>query len=297
MKAKNLLLVFLAISLLLSSNGCKKQSVTSVTSADGVKIVFNQKGNGKPAIIFVHGWSNNKSIWDAQVAHFSEKYKAIAVDLVGFGDSGNNRLNWSISAFGDDVAAIIKNLKLKQVVLVGFSMGAPVVIEAAVKVPENITGVILVDDLQNIETKYSPETVNLFDSILMDLITYPTLEKAVNLGFLKKNPELNFPKIVDMVNKYPSRIGYQESLSSYFEWINQDCTEKLKLVKAPVTAINSDSEPTNVEAFRKYIPSFQAKIIPGIGHAVFWDAPDEFTLLLEESIQEFISFSSVGKCQ
>lgn len=288
MKTQNLLLVFLAISLLLFSDSCKKKSVTSATSTDGVKIVFNQQGNGKPVIIFVHGWSNNKSIWDAQVAHFSEKHKVIAVDLAGFGDSGNNRLNWTMSAFGDDVAAIIKNLKLKQVVLVGFSMGAPVVIEAAVKVPKNIAGVILVDDLQNIETKYPSETVNLFDSILMDLITYPTLEKAVNLGFLKKNPELNFPKIVDMVNKYPSRIGYQESLSSYFEWINEDCTEKLKLVKAPVTAINSDSEPTNVEAFRKYIPSFQVKIISGVGHVVFWDEPDEFNRLLEESIQEFI---------
>lgn len=122
------------------------------------------------------------------------------------------------------------------------------------------------------------------------MITYPTLEKAVKLGFINKNPELNFPKIIDMLNKYPSRIGYQESLSAYFKWINQDCTEKLKLVKAPVTAINSDSEPTNVEAFRKFIPSFQAKIIPGAGHVVFWDAPEEFTGLLEKSIKEFMSF-------
>jgi pimeloyl-ACP methyl ester carboxylesterase len=122
----------------------------------------------------------------------------------------------------------------------------------------------------------------------MDLITFPTLEKAVNLGFLKKNPEMNFPKIVNMLNKYPSRIGFQESLSSNFTWINENCAERLKLIKAPVTAINSDSEPTNVEAFRRYIPSFQAKIIPGVGHVIFWDEPDEFNRLLEESIQEFI---------
>lgn len=290
MKARNFPLVWLAILLLFFSGSCNKEPVTSVISADGVKIAFNQKGKGEPAIIFVHGWSNNKSIWDEQVAHFSEKHKVIAVDLAGFGDSGNNRLNWSVSAFGDDVVTIIKTLKLNQVVLVGFSMGAPVVIEAAVKVPENITGVVLVDDLQNIEAKYSPETLKLSDSILMDMITYPTLEKAVKLGFINKNPELNFPKIIDMLNKYPSRIGYQESLSAYFKWINQDCTEKLKLVKAPVTAINSDSEPTNVEAFRKFIPSFQAKIIPGAGHVVFWDAPEEFTGLLEKSIKEFMSF-------
>jgi pimeloyl-ACP methyl ester carboxylesterase len=91
MKIKNLFLVFLAITLLLFSDGCKKQLIFSAMSTDGVKIVFNQQGNRKPAIIFVHGWSNNKSIWDTQFAHFSKKYKAIAVDHAGSGESGNNR--------------------------------------------------------------------------------------------------------------------------------------------------------------------------------------------------------------
>lgn len=287
MKAKNLLLVFSAISLLLFSDGCKKQPVTSVISADGVKIVFNQQGNGKPAIIFVHGWSNNKSIWDTQVAHFSEKYKAIAVDLAGSGESGNNRINWTMSAFGDDIVAIIDKLKLNKVVLVGFSMGAPVVVEAAAKVPENISGVILVDDLMNIETNYPPEMIHLYDSIMMDLISKPTIEKTEGT-FFKTNIQENFNRVLAMLHKNTSITGSRESLLEYFKWLNENCIETLKKVKAPVIAINSDSEPTNVEAFRKYVPSFQAKIIPGVGHVVFWDAPDEFNRLLEESIQEFV---------
>jgi pimeloyl-ACP methyl ester carboxylesterase len=287
MKAKNLLLVFSAISLLLFSDGCKKQPVTSVISADGVKIVFNQQGNGKPAIIFVHGWSNNKSIWDTQVAHFSEKYKAIAVDLAGSGESGNNRINWTMSAFGDDIVAIIDKLKLNKVVLVGFSMGAPVVVEAAAKVPENISGVILVDDLMNIETNYPPEMIHLYDSIMMDLISKPTIEKTEGT-FFKTNIQENFNRVLAMLHKNTSMTGSRESLLEYFKWLNENCIETLKKVKAPVIAINSDSEPTNVEAFRKYVPSFQAKIIPGVGHVVFWDAPDEFNRLLEESIQEFV---------
>jgi pimeloyl-ACP methyl ester carboxylesterase len=287
MKPPDFNVSFLLIALLLF-NSCKEQLVTTVTSPDGVKIAFNQQGKGKTAVIFIHGWSNNKNIWDEQLADFSEKYKAIAVDLAGFGESGNNRSNWTMSAFGDDVAAIVNNLKLKQVVLVGFSMGAPVVLETAKKVPEKITGVVLVDDLHNIETRYPPEIVHMFDSVMMDLIDNPTQEKLVTLGFFKTNPEQNFQQVLDMVNKFPSRTGYLESLDSYFKWINEDCTETLKLIKAPVTAINSDSEPTNIDAFRKYVPSFQAKIIPGVGHVVFWDKPDEFNRLLEESIQEFI---------
>jgi pimeloyl-ACP methyl ester carboxylesterase len=287
MNPKILLSISLAIMFLIS-NACKKQPINSVISTDGVNIVFNQNGEGNPAIIFVHGWSNSKNIWDALVPRFSEKYKTIAVDLAGFGESGNNRTNWTMSAFGDDVTSIIKNLKLKKVVLVGFSMGAPVVVEAAAKVPENIIGVILVDDLLNIETKYPPEVIHLYDSIMMDLITNPAVEKLGG-SFFKTHIQENFNRVLSMLKTNTSRTGWQESLNEYFKWLNEDCTLTLKKIQAPVTAINSDSEPTNVEAFRKYVPSFKAKIIPGVGHVVFWDAPDEFNKLLEESIQDFIA--------
>jgi sigma-B regulation protein RsbQ len=193
-----------------------------------------------------------------------------------------------MSQFGDDVVAIINKLKLKKVVLVGFSMGAPVVIEAADKVPDKITGVVLVDDLHNIETKYDPPMVHFMDSLMMDLITSPTKEKAVSLGFFVNTPDESFKRCVDMLNKNISRVGYNESINTYFEWLNEDCAKSLEKLKVPLIAINSDSEPTNIEAFRKYVPSFQAKIIPGVGHVVFWDAPDEFNRLLEISIQEFI---------
>ena len=286
MKLKNYSLITLAISLLLSLNGCKQQPVTSVLSSDGVRIAFNQQGNGKPAIIFVHGWSNNKSIWDDQIVHFSEKYKAIAVDLAGFGESGDNRTSWTMSAFGDDVTAIIKTLKLKKVVLVGFSMGAPVVIETAGKVPENIAGVVLVDDLMNIEAKYPPEIVHLYDSIMMDLVTNPAPEKLEGV-FFKTNIRENTNRCIAMLKKNESTTGYRGSLQEYFKWCNDSVIDALKKVKAPVRAINSDSEPTNIEAFRKYVPSFKANIIPGVGHVVFWDAPDKFNSLLEESIEEF----------
>ena len=56
----------------------------------------------------------------------------------------------------------------------------------------------------------------------------------------------------------------------------------------PVVSINSDIEPTNVEAFRKYVPTYKARIITGVGHVLMWDAPEEFNRLLEESIQEFV---------
>lgn len=84
-----------------------------------------------------------------------------------------------------------------------------------------------------------------------------------------------------------SHIGWEESLMGYLNWLNDQCIETLKNVNVPVIAINSDNEPTNVEAFRKYVPSFRAKIMTDVGHVLFWDNPDEFNRLLTESIKEF----------
>ncbi len=279
---------FVYVLLVLLIYGCTNEPDNVATSFDGVRISFNQQGKGKPAIIFIHGWTNPKGIWDDQVTHFSQKYRAVAIDLPGSGESGNNRSDWTMTAFGNDVVSVINKLKLDEVVLVGFSMGTTVAIEAANIAPEKVIGVVLVDDLMDPDVKYSPEMVAFFDSLLMDLVTDISNEKLVTLGFYKKNQEAAFKRIFSLYDGV-SQEGWEESLQGYFNWINESCTESLKQLKAPVTAINSDLEPTNVDAWRKYVPSFQAKIVTGVGHLVFWDNPEEFNRLLEESIQEFLT--------
>jgi len=136
MKRKNLFLSCCVIAFVLFGYSCTKKPDNVAISSDGVKISFDQQGKGEPVIIFVHGWSNNKSVWDAQMAHFSEKYRVIAVDLPGFGESGYNRTNWTMASYGEDVAGVIKKLNLKQVVLVGFCSGAYNIIETAKRVPK-----------------------------------------------------------------------------------------------------------------------------------------------------------------
>ncbi|MCH7973228.1 MAG: alpha/beta hydrolase [Bacteroidetes bacterium] len=286
MKRKNLFLAYCFILLVVIIYGCTNESDNVAISSDGIKISFDIQGEGNPALVFVHGWSNNRSIWVEQVAHFSKKYKVIAIDLPGFGKSGNNRQKWTMATFGEDVATVINKLDLNQVVLVGFSMGAPVVIEAAMRMPDHITGLVLVDHLQDVEMKYSSEVISYLDSIYMDIVTAPTLEKMKPL--FRKNKEESFKRVLSMVNNVP-KIGWRESLNDIFRWENDDFIESLTKIQVPIIAINSDQKPTNVEGFRKYVSSFKAKIIPNVGHVVFWDAPKEFNRLLEESIQEFIN--------
>ena len=115
--------VYLIIIIITILFGCSNGEETSVLSADSVRIEYITEGQGEPALIFVHGWCTSKKYWRYQLQHFSGEYKVIALDLAGHGDSGTNRKDWSITAFGQDVAAVVNDLQLHRLILIGHSMG------------------------------------------------------------------------------------------------------------------------------------------------------------------------------
>ncbi len=257
---------------------------TTATSADGVKIAFDATGEGEPALVLVHGWSNNRTIWDAQVAHFSQNHEVIALDLPGFGESGDGRADWSTAAFGEDIERVVKAVGAERVVLVGFSMGGPVVVEAARRMPDRVAGIVLVDTIKDPDQRIPDAVVQVRDSIMMDVVTHPTVEKTQY--FFRRNVDASYQRVLAMLAGGP-RPGWRPSLDATMHWMNEDCASALQALRVPVVAINSAQEPTNVEAMRKYVPSFEARIIPDVGHVLMWEAPEEFNRLLEESIAGF----------
>ena len=268
----------------------KKETEPAITidnaiSADGVSIAYEVRGEGEPTLVFVHGWTNSRRNWEDEVAHFSKNYRVAAIDLAGAGASGHNREKWTMSAFGEDVVAVMRKAKLDNAVLIGFSMGGTVILEAAKRIPELVIGLVIVDFLKNIEDRYTEETIAKMERIAMDWVNEPTIEKAQ--GFFERNKKELSEKLNSTIIGV-STVGWSESYKNMWRWCNDECIENLQTIHAPVTSINSDRGTTNVEAFRKYVPSFKAKIIKGVGHGIYWEAPEEFRRLLEETIQEFV---------
>lgn len=283
---KSLLLISGIAFLVMIILGFEKLAPDTALSKDGVKISFESLGTGDPAILFVHGWANNKSLWKEQMVHFSKKYTAIAIDLAGFGGSGNNRSNWTIDNFSNDVIAVIDKLGVKKIVLVGFSMGGPVVVETAGKIPEKIAGVVLVDNMQNVDKKFPLQDLPHLDSVMMDLVTNPTKEKLIAGGFIKRGSDKDYQQALTMV-KNTTKIGWVEAANNMIYWNNDTCTTELAALKVPVVAINSDRIPTDTAAFRKYVPTFEVNIIKNSSHVVMLDAPEEFDSMLDKCINEF----------
>lgn len=102
-------------------------------------------GQGRPPVVFVHGFGCAHSDWDAQMAHLSPRHLTVAVDLRGHGASAGTPDECSVEQHGADVAEVMRALNLPPAVLVGHSMGSRVAVEAVLQAPERTAGVVLVD--------------------------------------------------------------------------------------------------------------------------------------------------------
>ena len=153
-----IVLPFLVFGLL----GCAPVQKQMVVSADNARICCNVQGDGDPALVFVHGWSCDKDYWRAQAAHFAKNHKVVTVDLAGHGESGLDRREWTIEAFGEDVAAVVKKLDLGRTILIGHSMGGPVIVAAARQMPGRVIGLVGVDTFRRIEEEVTEEQLDAF---------------------------------------------------------------------------------------------------------------------------------------
>jgi pimeloyl-ACP methyl ester carboxylesterase len=130
-----------------------------IRAEDAVRIACEVSGRGDTALIFLHGWCGDREYWKHQVDSFAADYQVVAIDQAGHGESGKDREHWSVSSLAGDVTTVVDALNLKRVILVGHSMGGPVSLMAAQRMPGKVVGVIGVDTLQNAEVKMRAELV------------------------------------------------------------------------------------------------------------------------------------------
>jgi pimeloyl-ACP methyl ester carboxylesterase len=128
-------------------------------STDGLPIQYEVQGSGTPALVFVHGWCCDRHVWDRKVGHFAPHYTVVRLDLAGHGASGRTRTRWTMEAFGQDVAAVVEQLGLEQVVLIGHSMGGAVIVEAARRLPATVIGLVGAETWHDLGHALTPEQI------------------------------------------------------------------------------------------------------------------------------------------
>ncbi|MGH7604543.1 MAG: alpha/beta fold hydrolase [Gemmatimonadaceae bacterium] len=99
----------------------------TITTKDGAKTFYKDWGTGQP-VVFNHGWPLNADSWDEQLHFFaSNGYRAVAPDRRGHGRSTQTWYGNDMDTYADDLAALVKELDLKNMILIGHSTGGGVV--------------------------------------------------------------------------------------------------------------------------------------------------------------------------
>jgi pimeloyl-ACP methyl ester carboxylesterase len=252
-----------------------------VASIDGERIAYEVRGKGDLAIVLVHGWSCDRSYFQHQLESFSDRYTVVTLDLAGHGESTLGRENYTIALFGADVAAVVRKLDLKRVVLVGHSMGGDVVVAAARLLKGRVVGLIWVDDYKDLGPPSSDAEIEAFAAQFR--ADFPGMANKVVRSLFRPDAD---PALVNRVAKdmasAPMKVG-ASSIESSFKYA-KEIPGALAELKLPVIAINADNGPTDVASLARH--GVKAVVMPGVGHFLMLEDPKRFDQLLASAIEE-----------
>ncbi len=275
--------------LLLLSTGCRRDAagdraiVETARAVDGIPIAYDLRGRGSIGLVFVHGWACDRLFWREQLDAFAKDYRVAAIDLPGHGESGAERKEWSVRALGGDVQTVVEKLNLPRVILIGHSMGGPVCLEAARRMPGRVIAVIGVDTLHNAEFMMPPELVQmLVERYQADY--EGTMRESVK-GMFSKGTDASR---IDWVVKRGCLANRKAVLALLSDFGELDSSKFMSEAKVPIRCINAGHQsgsrfPTDVETNRKYC-DYDAVLIEGVGHFPMLEKPVEFNARLRETL-------------
>lgn len=250
----------------------------------GSRIDYDMSGEGDTTLLFVHGWCINKSYWESQMKYFQDKYRVVAIDLPGHGASDKNRTDWTVQNYSKDVMFLIRALSLKNVVLIGHSMGGNIILQPAIAMPDVVIGFVGVDNFKDLAVEYTgvqkmemdafmnhvkqdyEGTISGFASnMLFAASTSKSIQKRVLNDILGTPPDISV-SILESLEDAHAMEGAQ-----------------MQVMKLKVHLINSDGYPTNETQLERYCArSYEVHSIGLLGHYPMVEDPDRFNEILED---------------
>ncbi len=265
------------------------------TSADGLPIHYDviyyegpqddAQGVGVPALVFIHGWSCDRSYWRQQMDEFAAQYTVVAIDLGGHGDSGLDRDAWTMAAFGQDVVAVVEQLNLEQVVLVGHSMGGTVCVEAAQQMPARVRGIVGVDTFKRLgHIRTAAEIEQGMNPVRHDFAQATDALVRANMFTPASDPGL-----VDRIARDMAAAPPHVAIDAAERLFGNDAKLQagLRRLQVPVSLINSDFVPTHKAASERF--GINVALMSGVGHFVMLQDPAAFNVRLGKAVKSILA--------
>jgi len=254
---------------------------------DGHRVHYVNFGKGKQALVFVHGWTCNIDFWKPQAAAFEGKTRVILVDLPGHGQSDKPHISYTMDLFARAVDAVLRDAGVERAVLVGHSMGTPVIRQFYRKYPQKTLGLVIVDgalrpfgDKKMMETFIAPlrgpnytEAAGKFLAAMLAPVKSETLREEIKASMLST----------------PQHVAV-----SAMDGMADDAIYAQDKIDVPVLAIMAKSPfwpADNEQFYRSLAPKLDYQMWEGVSHFLMMEKPKEFN----EAVAAFLAKNDLLK--
>lgn len=251
------------------------------SSFDGLSIAFDVRGSGTPTLVFIHGLAGDRSDFDDQMTHFEQSHQVVALDLPGNGASGRGRQMWTIAAFGADVATVVDQLGLDDVVLVGHSLGGDVTVEAARGLGGRVRAVVWISSYRSLGAPQDREQIDRWLAPFREDFV-AAADDLARRNFGPRADSALVERVAAKMCAADAAVVVQVLAAKMFN--EPALLAGLGEITAHVVAINPDFKPNDHASF--VASGVELVVMSDVGHFTMMEDPDAFNDVLASIIDQ-----------
>ena len=248
---------------------------------NGVRLFYTDTGGVGPVVMFSHGLLFSTEMFEEQIAHLKGKYRCIAYDHRGQGQSRATDDGYDMDTLTDDAAALLDALKVEKCHFVGLSMGGFVALRMALNHPDQVMSISVLDSSADAEPHQNHGKYKMLNFILRWFGPKPVVGSIMPIMFGQSF--LQDPARKELRDRWRQFLGQVDDKKAMAKAVDGVITrdsiyERLGEITVPTLIVVGDEDtatvPAKSERMHKAITGSEFQIIPKGGHVSTIDAPD-----------------------